>query len=86
MLIPFSFITIFANAGMSWFIIPVTLLLAFVFGIVERTGAVNEEPFENLITDIPMSAFCTEIERDLREMLDETEIPPKLQAQNGYLY
>ncbi len=85
-LIPFSFIQTFANADMAWFIIPVTLLLAFVFGIVERTGAVNEEPFENRITDIPMSAYCVDIERDLREMLDETVLPDKLQPQNGYLF
>ncbi|MEQ8675295.1 MAG: bestrophin family ion channel [Aggregatilineales bacterium] len=86
MLIPFSFVQTFANAGMTWLVIPVTLLLAFVFGIVERTGTVNEEPFENRITDVPMSAYCVDIERDLREMLNETDLPDSLQPQNGYLF
>jgi putative membrane protein len=85
-LIPFSFVQTFANAGMAWLIIPVTLLLAFVFGIVERTGAVNEEPFENRITDVPLSAYCTDIERDLRETLDERTLPDRLAPQNGYLF
>jgi putative membrane protein len=85
-LIPFSFIQTFANANLAWLIIPVTLLLAFVFGIVERTGAVNEEPFENRITDVPLSAYCIDIERDLREMLNAHPLPDKLQPQNGYLF
>jgi len=71
---------------MAWLIIPITLLLAFVFGIVERTGAVNEHPFENRLTDVPMSAICVEIERDLREFLDDAKLPEKLNQQDGYLY
>lgn len=85
-LIPFSFVQIFANANVAWMIVPVTVLLAFVFGIVERTGAVNEEPFENRITDVPLSAYCVKIERDLRETLNERALPDKPQPQNGYLF
>ncbi len=85
-LIPFSFVQTFANMDMTWLIIPVTLLLTFVFGIVERTGAVNEEPFENRITDVPLSAYCIDIERDLREMLGETDLPEKRLPVNGYLF
>lgn len=86
LLLPLSFIQTFANAELTWLIIPVTLLLAFVFGIVERTGAVNEDPFENRITDVPMSAFCVDIERDLREMLNDSNLPPRLQPQKGFLF
>jgi putative membrane protein len=86
MLLPFSFVQTFASAGMTWLVIPVTLLLAFVFGIVERTGAVNEEPFENRITDVPLSAYCIDIERDLRETLDERTLPERPVAQDGYLF
>jgi putative membrane protein len=85
-LIPFSFVQPFAAAGLAWLIIPVTLLLAFVFGIVERTGAVNEEPFENRITDVPLSAFCVDIERDLRETLEEPALPDRQPARDGYLF
>lgn len=86
MLIPFSFVQTFAATNMAWLIIPVTLLLAFVFGIVERTGAVNEEPFENRLTDVPLSAYCVDIERDLREVLDESTLPERFASVNGYLY
>jgi len=85
-IIPISFVQVFANIEMTWLIIPITLLLAFVFGIVERTGGVNEEPFENRITDVPLSAYCIEIERDLREMLGETSLPEKQPVVDGYLF
>lgn len=85
--LPFSFIPIFDEASRSWLVIPVTLVFAFVYGIVERTGAVIEDPFENLMTGVPMNAFCIEIESDLRETLQETVLPelPKI-TKNGYLY
>lgn len=85
-LLPSSFIQMFAATGASWLIIPFCLLLAFVFGMVERTGAVNEEPFENRLTDVPLTAYCIDIERDLREMLGETDLPAKAQpTPDGYL-
>ena len=62
-----------------------SLLLAYVFGIVERTGAVNEEPFANRITDVPLTATCITIERDLRGMLGERDLPAPPQPVNGYL-
>jgi putative membrane protein len=85
-LIPFSFIQAFATVQLTGLVIPVTLLLACVFGIVERTGAVNEDPFENRITDVPLSAYCADIERDLREMLGESSLPAKVSVQDGYLF
>jgi putative membrane protein len=57
-----------------------------VFSAIERTGAVNEDPFENKIQDVPLTALCNTIERNLREMLEEENLPPKLVPQNGYLY
>jgi putative membrane protein len=52
---------------------------------MNRVGEINENPFENQISDIPMTAMCNTIERDLKEMLDEA-MPEKLEAKNGYLF
>jgi putative membrane protein len=49
-------------------------------------GEVNEDPFENKITDVPLTALCNTIERDLREMLGESDLPPKSSPENGFLY
>lgn len=85
-LLPFFLIKTLGGDGVPWLVIPLTALIAFLLTAIERTGAVNEEPFENRITDVPLSATCREIERDLRAMLGETDLPPKLEAQNGYLF
>lgn len=69
-----------------WAVIPVSLVLAFIYAMVERVGAVNEDPFENRITDVPLTAICVQIERDLREQLGEIELPPVAKPVEGYLF
>jgi putative membrane protein len=75
-----------ASDGAPWLLIPLTGLIAFLLTAIERTGTVNEEPFENRITDVPLSAACRQIERDLRATLGETDLPPKLEPKDGYLW
>jgi putative membrane protein len=77
--------TISNEAQVEWLVIPVSLVLAFVFTVIERTGAVNEDPFENRITDVPVSYYCREIERHIAEILGEP-LPPKLEPRDGYLW
>jgi putative membrane protein len=37
--------------------------------------------------DIPMTALCNTIERDLKEMLNESNLPKKVTVDaNGFLY
>lgn len=85
-LTPLSLVGTLAREEVSYLLIPLTVIFAFVFAIVQRTGEVNEEPFENRITDAPLSAMCRNIERDLRETLGETELPPRLEPKEGYLW
>ncbi|MCG8310785.1 MAG: hypothetical protein MI975_25580 [Cytophagales bacterium] len=63
-----------------------TTIIAGVFVIMERTGAANENPFENQVTDTPMTALCNTIERDLKEMLGYAELPKKIEPKDGYLF
>jgi ion channel-forming bestrophin family protein len=65
--------------------VPLSLLFTFVFAIVQRTGEVNEEPFENQITDVPLSALCRIVEHDSRETLGEADLPANLEPKDGYL-
>lgn len=86
-LLPFGLINFFnQNTETSWLVIPLSILISAVFVIMERTGAANENPFENLVTDVPLTSICNKIERDLLEMLGEKNLPPKLEAENGYLF
>ncbi len=49
-------------------------------------GHASENPFDNQINDVPMTAICRSIEIDLRELLGETELPPKALAVNDVMY
>lgn len=84
-LLPFSLISDFNKMGVPELMIPISVLVSFVFGVMGKVGEVNEDPFENRITDIPMTAMCTTIERDLKEMLGETDLPDKKMPVNGFL-
>ncbi len=89
LMLPFGILGFFTAEHMlwlSWLTVPLSVLIALVFIIMERTGAANEDPFENLVTDVPLSALCNTIERDLREMLGERELPTKSTPIDGYLY
>ena len=88
-LLPFGLLSFFATEALmhlSWLIIPFSILISGVFVIMERTGAANEDPFENQVTDIPMTALCNTIERDLLAMLGEQQLPEKMEPVKGYLY
>jgi putative membrane protein len=85
-LLPVFLAKTLASDGVPWLVIPLTGVIAFLFTTIERTGAVNEDPFEDRITDVPLSATCREIERDLRAVLGEINLPPKLEPQDGYLF
>jgi len=84
LLLPVALIGEFQKMGMPWLMMPVSILLAFVFGVMGKVGEVNEDPFENKITDLPLTAMCNTIERDLKEMLGEA-LPEKTPVSNGFL-
>jgi len=86
LLTPLALVGTLVREGVGFWLAPLTLVLAFVFAIVQRTGEVNEDPFANQITDVPMSAMCRSIERDVRATLGERDLPPKLEPQDGYLW
>jgi putative membrane protein len=86
LLLPFSLLEIFEKAPLPLLLVPFTLLIGFVFYIVEGVGRRIEDPFENKITDTPMTALCRTIEIDLRQMLGETDLPSKIEAVDGFLF
>ena len=85
-ILPFALIGDFSKMGMAWMMVPVSILISFVFGVMGKVGEVNEDPFENRITDVPLTALCNTIERDLKEMLGEAELPAKMEAVQGFLF
>jgi ion channel-forming bestrophin family protein len=84
--LPFSLIADFNKMGAPALMIPLSILVSFVFGVMGKVGEVNEDPFENRVTDVPMTSMCNTIERDLREMLGESDLPAKLEPEKGYIF
>lgn len=83
--LPLSLVGDFSKMGYDWMMIPVSCLISFVFGVMGKVGEVNEDPFENTITDIPIDAICRTIERDIFELLGETTLPDPILVENGFL-
>ena len=53
--------------------------------MMESIGDISENPFQRLPNDIPMMSLCRVIEIELREMLGETDLPPKVESKKGIL-
>ncbi len=86
LLLPFCLIGDFSKMNIDYLMIPISVIISFVFAIIGKVGEVNEDPFENRITDVPLSDMCNTIERDLREMLGEIDLPIKHEPLNGFLH
>ncbi len=86
-LMPFGMVSEFAKLGEwgTWFSVPFTVLVCWVFLVMELVGDYSANPFAGLGNDIPMLSLCRVIEIDLREMLGETELPPPIQAKSNVL-
>lgn len=65
--------------------VPISALIAWVYMMMETVGDYSENPFQGMANDIPMLSLCRTIEIDLREMLNETDLPPAIQAKKGVL-
>ncbi len=86
-LLPFGLVTEFHELGEwgAWLSIPFTVIVGWVFVVMELIGDYSENPFEGLGNDIPMRSICRTIEIDLREMLGETDLPKPVEVKNGVL-
>lgn len=88
-LLPLGLISAFSDANlvesMIWGIIPFTTLVGWVFWMMESVGDYAENPFENLAFDTPMTSLTRTIEIDLREMLNETDLPKPIGPKNNIL-
>lgn len=79
-------ISMYDHFDIGWLAILFSLLIGFVFAGLEYVGNLIENPFDNLPNDTPMSSLARTIEINLRQNLDETELPQPVQPVNGILY
>lgn len=86
-IVPFGLLNEFQKLGeyAIWLNIPFSLLVTWVFSSMERVGESTENPFEGGANDVPISSMSRTIEIDLREMLDEKDLPPAITPMNNIL-
>jgi len=51
-----------------WLALPFTMLVSWVFILMEMIGEYSENPFEGLYNDVPISSMARSIEIDIRQM------------------
>ncbi len=86
-LIPFGMLNEFQKLGehMIWLTVPFAATVGWIFMAMEKVGESTENPFEGGANDVPITAMTRTIEIDLREMLDEKDLPPAISPVNSIL-
>lgn len=87
LLVPFGMLPEFEKLGgrLIWLTIPFCVLVSWVFHTMEKVGESTENPFELGVNDVPMAAIHRTIEIDLRDMLDESDLPEPIEPINNIL-
>ncbi len=85
-MLPFGMIDVFSGAQeglLVFFAVPATVVCFWIFWLMDRVGEYSENPFEGLHNDVPIKNMARGIERDIRQMLDETDLPPPVGPVEG---
>jgi putative membrane protein len=98
LLLPLAFLDVFEHEAIQhdyttiathrfmYTLVPFTLLISWVFFMMEKISDSSEDPFEGGVHDVPVSAICRTIEIDLRQALGETDVPAPLAPVDDVLY
>ncbi|KQN36048.1 multidrug transporter [Pedobacter sp. Leaf41] len=68
-----------------WLNIPFAILLTWVFNSLDVVGESSSNPFEGNANDVPITNISRTIEIDMRDMLDETDLPPAITPEHNIL-
>ncbi len=79
LLLPFSLLDIF-----GFMTIPMVITTAAVYFLIEKMAVHLQDPFENKPTDTPMTSICFTIERDLKQMINDSIHTEVSVHQNAY--
>jgi putative membrane protein len=69
----------------GYFEIPLLLIIACFFFLLESTATYLQDPFSNKPTDTAVTAIATTIEINIKQLLNETDVPVPHQPDDYYL-
>ncbi len=67
------------------FEIPLLLLISTAFLLLEKSATHMQDPFENRPTDTAVTAIARTIEINIRQLLNESDVPEPLKPEGYYL-
>ncbi|MDQ4139747.1 MAG: hypothetical protein M3142_04415, partial [Bacteroidota bacterium] len=80
-LLPFVFVE-----ELGWASIPLSVIISFVFLCLDLIGERSEDPFENRLEDVPLTALSLTIETNLKEQWGDPDFPAKKPAPSGVVF
>jgi len=66
-----------------WFNIPFSAIIAWAFHTLDTVGESSVNPFEGSANDVPITQISRTIEIDMRDMLDESDLPQPITPKNN---
>lgn len=69
----------------SYFEIPLLLVISAAFFLLEKTASHMENPFSNLPTDTAMTAICNTIEINLKQLIQQEDVPAPATSETFYI-
>ena len=86
-LLPFGILDAFKtlHGGIFWVAPFISALVIWVFFLMEKIGEYSQNPFEGNYNDVPITSMSRGIEIDLREMINDKDIPKPIGDENGFL-
>jgi putative membrane protein len=81
LLLPFGFVE-----GMGMLTPLASTLVSFIFIALDTVGRDIEAPFENTVHDTPLTSISRTIEINLRQLFGDCDVPPEVEAVDGFLY
>lgn len=71
---------------MAWYFeMPLLILISAAFFLLEKSATHMQDPFENKPTDTAMTGIARTIEINIKQLLNEKNIPAPIQADKFYL-
>lgn len=85
--VPFGLLDIFkaTHSWVYWTCPFISALIIWIFFLMEKVGDYSENPFEGTYNDVPITSIARGIEIDIRQMIDDEDIPEGIPSNNGFL-
>ncbi|MGF1924389.1 MAG: bestrophin family protein [Bacteroidia bacterium] len=69
----------------SYFEIPLLLIISSIFFLLEKSAAHLQDPFNNRPTDTAMTTIARTVEINIKQLLDDEEVPKPITPQSFYI-